>query len=294
MVFLLLRIPAVQNYVASKATSWLSEKLQTKVELKEISIDVLDHIIIRGLYIEDKNQDTLIYAGELQVNIGTLNPFTPSVRLKNIALSETNINISRTLPDSTYNYQFIIDAFAGSGDTTSDSTVSSGSKKSIDLRLNKVNISKTRFKWHDEVAASDMEAYIDDSEILINNLGLEDHILAFEKIEFDKTTFRLTGLIDTIPSTHEESWDTLHIAMGDWTLETTQLLLDNCAFYFKDLNSESTTTGINFSDMAVTAINLDMSDIVYIGDTIMNTINHLSLQEKSGFKIDTLHANILF
>lgn len=82
--------------------------------------------------------------------------------------------------------------------------------------------------------------------------------------------------------------------MGDWTLETTQLLLDNCAFYFKDLNSESTTTGINFSDMAVTAINLDMSDIVYIGDTIMNTINHLSLQEKSGFKIDTLHANILF
>lgn len=127
--FLLLRIPAVQNYVASKATSWLSEKLQTKVELKEISIDVLDHIIIRGLYIEDKNQDTLIYAGELQVNIGTLNPFTPSVRLKNIALSETNINISRTLPDSTYNYQFIIDAFAGSGDTTSDSTVSSGSKK---------------------------------------------------------------------------------------------------------------------------------------------------------------------
>ncbi len=294
VVFLLLRIPAVQNYVASKATSWLSEKLQTKVELKEISIDVLDHIIIKGLYIEDKNQDTLIYAGKLQVNIGTLNPFTPSVRLKNIALSETNINISRTLPDSIYNYQFIIDAFGGSGDTTSNNTVSNGSKKSIDLRLNKVNISKTRFKWHDEVAASDMEAYIDDSEILINNLGLDDHVLAFEKIEFDKTTFRLTGLIDTIPSTHEESWDTLHIAMGDWTLETTQLLLDNCAFYFKDLNSESTTTGINFSDMAVTAINLDMSDIVYIGDTIMNTINHLSLQEKSGFKIDTLQANILF
>jgi len=93
VVFLLLRIPAVQNYVASKATSWLSEKLQTKVELKEISIDVLDHIIIRGLYIEDKNQDTLIYAGELQVNIGTLNPFTPSVRLKNIALSETTISL---------------------------------------------------------------------------------------------------------------------------------------------------------------------------------------------------------
>ena len=142
-MFFLLRIPAVQNYVASKATTWLSEKLETKVELKEVSIDVLDHLILKGLYIEDKNRDTLIYAGKLEVNIGTINPFAPSIRLKNISLSETTINIKRTLPDSISNYSFIADAFGGS--SSSDTTAaSSGGGKSFDLRLNKINISNFR------------------------------------------------------------------------------------------------------------------------------------------------------
>ena len=251
LIFFLLRIPAVQNYVASKATTWLSEKLETKVELKEVSIDVLDHLILKGLYIEDKNRDTLIYAGKLEVNIGTINPFAPSIRLKNISLSETTINIKRTLPDSISNYSFIADAFGGS--SSSDTTAaSSGGGKSFDLRLNKINISTTTFRYYDEVAASDMFMYIDDSEILINNIGIEEHVLALEKVQFDATTFKLTGLLDTIPSTSEDSWDTIHIAMGDWTLETTQLLLNGCAFYFKDINDTIQTTGINFSDMAVT------------------------------------------
>ena len=160
----------------------------------------------------------------------------------------------------------------------SDTTAaSSGGGKSFDLRLNKINISTTTFRYYDEVAASDMFMYIDDSEILINNIGIEEHVLALEKVQFDATTFKLTGLLDTIPSTSEDSSDTIHIAMGDWTLETTQLLLNDCAFYFKDINDTILTTGINFSDMAVTDINIDMSDILYSGDTIFNTINHFEL-----------------
>lgn len=292
VVFLLLRIPKVQNYVASKSTAWLSEKLQTTVTLKGISIDVLDHIIIEGLYIEDKSNDTLLYAGKFEVNIGSFNPFTPSLRLKNISLKDTYIYINKTLPDSTYNFAFLAEAFGGT--STDTATAKSSSGKPLAFRLNKISISNTRFIQVDEVAASKMEAYIDDAEILINTLDIDEHVLAFEKVAFDKTTFNLTGLIDTIPSTREESWDTIHIGMGDWTLETTQLLLSDCAFYFKDLNSTSTTTGINFSDLAITKINLDFSDLIYTGDTILNTINNLSLEDKSGFKVDTLQANVLF
>ena len=293
-VFLLLRIPAVQNYVASKTTSWLSNKLQTTVTIKEVSIDILDHIVITGLYIEDNNKDTLLYAGKLEVNIGSINPFTPSVRLKNIGLSDTYINVYRTLPDSAYNYNFILDAFSGSNSDTTAASSSSGGGNSFDIRLNRLKIDRTTFKWHDEVAASNMDLYIDESEILINAIDLDAQVLALEKIEFNKTWFQLTDLLDTIPSTSEESWDTIHIAMGDWTLETTQLLLNDCAFYYKNVNDSSSTTGINFSDMALTDIDIDMMDIIYTGDTIFNTINHLSLKEKSGFRLDTLQANILF
>ena len=291
-VFLLLRIPSVQNYIAAKSTAWLSEKLQTKVTIDAVSINILDHIIIEGLYIEDKANDTLLYAGKFEVNIGSFNPFTPSVRLKNIALEDAYIYINRTLPDSAYNFAFLASAFGGSTDTIK--STSTGSGKQLELKLNKISIRSTKFINVNQVSATKIEAYIDDAEILINTLDLNNHVLALEKVAFDKTSFKLTGLIDTIPSTHEESWDTIHLAMGDWTLETTQLLLTDCSFSYKDLNATLTTNGINFSDLAITKLNLDFSDIIYSGDTIFNTINHLSLQDKSGFKVDTLQANVLF
>lgn len=292
VIFLLLRIPAIQNFVANKTTSWLSDRLQTEVTIDNVSIDILDHIVIKGLYVADMKKDTLLYAGKLSINIGSFNPFTPSVRLKNISLSDTYINLKRSLPDSAYNYQFIAEAFSGTKDTTVSTSAST--KKTLQLKLNKININNTKFISYDESAASKMEAYINNSEILINTLELEQHIIALEKVEFDETYFNLTGLIDTVPSTNEESWDTIHISLGDWTIETTQLLLTNCAFNYKNLNSTSTTTGINFNDLGVSNIHLDFSDVLYMGDTIITTINALSLNEKSGFQLDTLQANVLF
>lgn len=292
-IFLLLRIPAIQNWVAEKTTSWLSEKLDTEVSVKEVSIDLLDHLILEGLYIEDKQDDTLLYAGKLEVNIGTINPLVPYVKIKSIGLYDTRVYLDRTLPDSIYNFDFISEAFSSS-DVKDTSSSSSGGGRSVQLKLNRLDLNNVHFVLHDEVAASDMQMHVGDLELLINTLDLEDHIIALEKLQIDDTRFALTGLTDTIPSNTPESWDTVHIAMGDWVMEASQLKLHNCAFAFLDVNDTTPNRGINFSDMDITGIDLEMTDIIYHGDTIMNRIDHLALTEKSGFRVDTLHANVLF
>ena len=292
-VYFILKIPSVQNWVAHKATSILSEKLNTEVTLDEVSINIFNHLILKGLYIEDQQKDTLLYAGKLEINIGIINPFTKNAKLKNISLTDSYINLYSTLPDSTFNFEFIAEAFSsGSKDTTTTELKKGGS--TYQVSLNKITIDRTRFKMFDEVGASAIDLYINESEIFINKIDLDKSVLALEKIEFDETVFKLTALYDTIPSDKEESYDTIHIELGAWDIEATQLILSNCGFSFKDDNSSGNPDGINFSDLELTELNIDMSDIIYSGDTILTTINRISLKDKSGFQLDTLAANVIF
>ncbi len=294
ILFFLLRIPAVQNWAAAKTTAWLSEKLNTEVRVGDVSIDLLDHLIFRDVYVADLQKDTLLFAGKIEVNIGTVNPFAPSVKLKSIGLYHTSVFLHRELPDSTYNFQFIADAFSGNGTSGSNASPSTSSGKSLKLSLNRIDLEDIHFINRDDVSAQLMDVEIGDLQVLINTLNLEDHILAVEKISIEDTRYAMTKMFDTIPSTSEESWDTVHVRLGDWTLETTQLFLENCAFSYFNVNDSTPNNGINFSDMAITNIHLAMSDIQYVGDTIMTRIEHLSCQEKSGFQLDTLYANVIF
>lgn len=294
IIFFLLRIPSIQNWAASKTTAWLSEKLNTEVRVGDVSIDILDHLIFRDVYVADQQKDTLLFAGKIEVNIGTVNPFTPSVKLKSIGVYHADIYLHRQLPDSNYNFQFIADAFSGESGSDEKATPGTSSGKSLKLSLNRIDLEDIHFVNQDDVSAQLMDVQVGDLEVLINTLNLDDHVFAVEKLTVADTRYAMTKLFDTIPSTSEESWDTIHIALGDWTLETTQLFLENCAFSYVNVNDSIPNTGINFSDMDITDIHLEMSDIQYVGDTIVTRIEQLTCREKSGFQLDTLYANVLF
>ena len=71
-VSLLLAMPSVQNIAASKASSWVSEKLGTKVSIGHITYGLLNRVAVRDFYVEDLDGDTLIYAGKVNAFLGSL------------------------------------------------------------------------------------------------------------------------------------------------------------------------------------------------------------------------------
>ncbi|MBC8045233.1 MAG: translocation/assembly module TamB domain-containing protein, partial [Fimbriimonadaceae bacterium] len=288
--FLLFKIPAVQDWAAQKVTAYLTNKLNTKVEVGDVTIELFSHIVLNEVYIEDLQKDTLLYAKKFEINLGTLNPFSPKVKIKKAQLENAYINIYRNNPDTVFNYQFIIDAFASKKDDTSAS-------KPMEIDLQRLVIEKTRFIMHDEIDLSEYNIYLDKTDVKINELNLIDRILALESFEAANADIRLTKLFDTEPDIDTadiENYDTVHISLDDWIIEAAQFNLNNCAFYYKDKNSEIETNTINFSDLEFTNIDMDISEFTYIGDTIQANINQIALQEKSGFRVDTLQAAVLF
>ncbi len=111
----LIRVPEIQNRVAHYATSIVSNKTHTRVEIGKIRISFPKSVVAERLFLEDLQQDTLLYAGGIKINIVFRDLFSKKVTLKTVALENGVIRLNRPGADSLFNFNFLITAF---GDTT--------------------------------------------------------------------------------------------------------------------------------------------------------------------------------
>src|SRR5690625_3392035 len=82
----LIRIPKVQNYVVGKATHYLEEKLNTKVEIGYVNISFPKNIVLENVNIEDLEQSPLIKGKRLYLDINMFKLFKNTVEIQEIQL----------------------------------------------------------------------------------------------------------------------------------------------------------------------------------------------------------------
>ena len=115
LIALLIQIPSIQTKIVHYATSFVSNKTHTKVEIKNVSISLPKSIVIEGLYLEDLKKDTLIYAGKTKVNIALYDLFHSKISISSLALEDVNLNLHSTKIDSLFNYNFLSTALWRNG-----------------------------------------------------------------------------------------------------------------------------------------------------------------------------------
>ncbi len=70
---LILSIDQVQNRIIQRASEFASEKLEAKVAIGRINIDLLSKVHIHDFYVEDPMCDTLLYVEEAVAHVASLN-----------------------------------------------------------------------------------------------------------------------------------------------------------------------------------------------------------------------------
>lgn len=137
----LIQLPSVQNYLTQKSINYLEDKVQTEVKLEKIYIGFPKSIVLEGLYVEDQQQDTLLDLKYLSVDMEMWALWNNNVEINSLTVDGLNGNIY-TLPDSQFNYQFIIDAFAGNEETSNSKpkTQNSSAFTIEDVQLNDINL----------------------------------------------------------------------------------------------------------------------------------------------------------
>ncbi len=110
LMLILLRIPAIQTKLGKFATNTISKQIDAELSIDRVAINFIDNVCLKGLYVEDQQGDTLLYAEKLNVDIGILRLLKRTVDVEKVVLENSVINIHQQ-EDEKFSFQFIIDAF---------------------------------------------------------------------------------------------------------------------------------------------------------------------------------------
>jgi TamB, inner membrane protein subunit of TAM complex len=141
--YFLVQLPAVQTWLAQRATSWLSDELETKVEVKGVNIQFFTKAVFEGIYVEDKHGDTLLYAEELIADVRRFSYENHQLALKDIKLSNANIKLKKYANERGLNYRFILMHFKSTGPKKSKT------KSPWDVELGGITLDNVRIAYID-------------------------------------------------------------------------------------------------------------------------------------------------
>lgn len=278
----------------------LSAQLGTKVEIKRVNLRLFNSMRMEGTYVEDKHQDTLLYAGALQVRITDWFFFKETPVLKFVGLEDATVNLVRHKGDSTWNYQFIADAFAGP-------SASPAKKKQagISLDLKKVDLQRVKFNFIDRWRGEDMIVSASRIQLDAQKLDLATKDIWIQSLALDEPQFVISGYpgsrpprkpdslatnlptpIDSAMQTAGLTWNT-----GNWKLLVRSLTIKNGTFGVDNRRDSvllpSDEGYFDPGHIRFEKIDLTLTNSQLLNDSIFADLK-MSTRERSGFEVKQL------
>jgi hypothetical protein len=286
----LVNFSPVQNFIVRKATNILSDKLKTKVSIRNVRIDFLNHILIEDLYIEGRAKDTLLHAGRLEVRITDwffLKKEKPI--LSYIGLHNTYAHLYRNKNSDEWNYQFIVDAF-----DSGPSTDTTKKKNDFEIDLKKLDIHNVRFHMDDAWVGSNTDVDIGDLQLNADKIDLKNKKIDVNNIDIESFAIYLHDYEGGRPPRPKKVKlaDTTAFNPDNWDINFDKINLENCAFNLKSSEDEPLKGEFDTEHMNITGINLDVDGIYIKGDTLHGNIKHLSANERCGLNIKEMRAKV--
>ena len=287
----ILHLSSVQTWVVKKIASNLSEKLHTKVTVKNVDVRFFNKILLEGVMVEDLQKDTLLYAGTLKANVNDWFFFKDKIALENIGLDDALVNMKRT--DSVWNYQFLIDFFA-----TPKKKKTAGGEVAIDLK--EVHFNNIKFNKIDGWIGQNMIANIGKLDLTMNLVDVKNKKIYIKEILLKNPLFsqkdykgnrpeqaNLQQIIEKIPVIGAFKWND-----GGWDIKLDKLEMKDGAFQNDKFTKEPPYVDrFDGQHIYFSALNGTMKNVYFLNDTLNLYVN-LNAKERSGFQIKKLESNL--
>ncbi|MGV3686544.1 MAG: translocation/assembly module TamB domain-containing protein [Daejeonella sp.] len=267
-----LQFRTVQTFFAKKAAKYLSEKLQTKVEVGGLYVRPFKSLVLDSLYIEDREKDTLLFSPRLTVDLNLLSLKLRKVSVNTIQMDNGKFHLKQ-YRDSATNVEFIINYF-----DTGDPTPSAKPRRPYDVTIDKIVLNNIAFKYQNfnntkpvkGVNFNDIDLRALSTSIL--NLDTKNHLVkaGFRNLTFrEKSGFYLKNLttnatIDTNQMEFKELLlETQTTRLSDYLLMKYSTFKDFGKFISKVyMKAHFNNAKVNSSDVTYFAPQLASSNII--------------------------------
>lgn len=259
LLILSLRLPAVQNFVKDKLVVYLEKKIKTKVSLERVYIGFPNSLVMENLYLKGQNIDTLLAVKKLDVGLNMLKLINSTADITSVDLEGARANVVRK-PDGTFNFDYIIDAFA-----TNDKEESSS--KPFIISLDKINLKDIGITFNDQQSRNDIQLYFKSFDTRVKTFDLQNNSYAVNDINLDGLKLKLKqDLVEEVSKKVEKKVDSLN-NKKPMQLGLRGVKLTNFDINYGDDNTK-TFAKVLFKELSTKVNKLDLENNAYNVDNV--------------------------
>ena len=259
LLILSLRLPAVQNFVKDKLVVYLEKKIKTKVSLERVYIGFPNSLVMENLYLKGQNIDTLLAVKKLDVGLNMIKLISSTADITSVDLEGARANVVRK-PDGTFNFDYILDAFATTDKEESPS-------KPFIISLDKINLKDIGVTFNDQQSRNDIKLYFKSFDTRVKTFDLQNNSYAVNDINLDGLKLKLKqDLVEEVSRKVEKKVDSLNnkkpMQIGLRGIKLTNFDID-----YGDDNTK-TFAKVLFKELSTRVNKLDLENNAYDVDNI--------------------------
>ena len=284
----MLHVPLIQKKISIIALNELYKTLGVPVEIGEINFKLFNGLIIKDLYLEDQQGETLFQAKRLEVNFDFFPLLSGKFRLSSAQLFSFDLNLIKENDDSPINLQFVMDAFANKDSLKKESK--------IDLVIKNLNLRRGNFTFnvknaqhtHGKFNSKHLNFSDIFAKIQLHKLTDSELAAGVDRLSFKEQSGLIVKKIafDLIFST-----DSANIKKFEVQLPNSSLLLENIAADFKEVSLPSEYIGNSHIALQITPSKICLQDLSAFVPAFVNYKDLLTIQGNLSGKLEHLKLN---
>lgn len=294
---ILFQLPSVQNWAAQKLTHFLSNEWKTDVSVEKVYLGLFYEVNLEELYVEDLVGDTLVYAGQLDVDHeGLLDIVTREFTVTSLELRDADIRAKRVNGEE--NFQFLIDYFA-----KEDEQLTNDPPNPFRINVRHLLLENVKFLREDDVkeetidvAVAKVEAYFRRFDLLAKKIDLTSFVVDGPDFYLDQFPREDEELVEDEEPSAQLINQTVEVPDSNLLkITVADFAINDGKFHFRNYRKEPerrTPEGVlNFNYLDVFDINIDFRDFSVNEELEFHgVVEQMACRDTTGFVLENLSA----
>lgn len=273
----LIQQPRIQTALVQYAAGIVSERTGSEVSVEAVEIGFFNKVRLANVYVSDQQGDTLAYIRHLDTRLSFFNPFKSRFYFNTIAIDGLRANIHRADGDSTFNFQFLLDAFMSSG--KSKPPKEDTAKKVIDIRVNDITLTDIQLIYDDPEAGQGHFLGLEKLQLQVNELDMNLKVIDAGSLKIVQPRYTMVQYKPTEEDTLPKEPFSFNLG---WNIRLEKLDIQEGSFALQNQSKPRPTVKKGFDPnwMDLKAINLRAVD--YRWDSVMTVqVKQLSARDEA-------------
>ncbi len=264
-ILIVAHTPFGKNLVRKQVLAFVHKNITTEFAIGEIDYLLPYNLELNNVWIKDQQGDTLLALGKLDVRINPLTLIYGKITIPYVGIEGLYADVNRQAPDSVFNFNFILESFAGAD--SSETIAADTSSSNLKIALGKVALNNIRLKFDDFTGGTQLSLALKSLLLTMDHIDINQMIFDINSLDVQglHTSFfidssLLPPTIDTTPA-------------GNFALSAKQINLQEINFLFHDKVSE-TKFQIDLAKLFIKPRKTDLTNqIIDIRELILDSSN---------------------